>query len=88
LTLSKPTGSYKMTTFDDLPLLVRERQLLQHVPWHRSTLWAKVRGGAFPQPVRLGPGSVAWRREDLVEWYGTLEPVEAGTGAAAPEGAA
>ena len=59
--------------FNHLPLLIRERQLLEAVvPWHRSTLWAKVQKGDFPQPVRLGPGAVAWRREDVTEWYLSL----------------
>lgn len=59
--------------FQRLPLLIRERQLLEEiVPWHRSTLWAKVKNGEFPKPIRLGPGSVAWRREDCAEWYRSL----------------
>lgn len=56
--------------FDDLPddALLREKQILQPkgpVPVSRSTWWAGVRAGRFPQPVRLGPRTTAWRVGDI-----------------------
>lgn len=40
------------------------------LPIGRSTWWAGVRSGRFPQPVKLGPRTTAWRASeirDLVE---------------------
>ena len=38
------------------------------VPIAKSTLWAKVKQGTFPPPVRLGPRITAWRAEDIHAW--------------------
>ncbi|WP_245265566.1 helix-turn-helix transcriptional regulator [Mesorhizobium sp. LSJC265A00] len=35
------------------------------MPVSRSTWWAGVREGRFPQPVKLGPRITAWKREDI-----------------------
>ena len=56
--------------FDDLPddALLREKQILHPkgpVPVSHSTWWAGVRAGRFPQPVRLGPRTTAWRVGDI-----------------------
>jgi predicted DNA-binding transcriptional regulator AlpA len=56
--------------FDDLPneALLREKQILAPngpVPISRSTWWAGVRSGRFPQPIRLGPRTTAWRVGDI-----------------------
>jgi len=31
----------------------------------KSTIWARVKTGEFPKPVKLGPRTTAWRCEDL-----------------------
>ena len=35
------------------------------IPVSRSTRWAGVKSGRFPQPVKLGPRTTAWRIEDI-----------------------
>jgi prophage regulatory protein len=35
------------------------------VPVSASTLWAWVKDGRFPAPVKLGPRTTAWRVEDV-----------------------
>jgi predicted DNA-binding transcriptional regulator AlpA len=35
------------------------------IPVGRSTWWAGVKSGRFPQPVKLGPRITAWRVEDI-----------------------
>lgn len=35
------------------------------IPVSKSTWWAGVRSGRFPQPVKLGPRTTAWRAEDI-----------------------
>ncbi|MEN8260000.1 MAG: AlpA family phage regulatory protein [Pseudomonadota bacterium] len=34
-------------------------------PVSKSTWWAGVKSGRFPQPVKLGPRITAWRVEDI-----------------------
>lgn len=44
-------------------------------PFSKSTLWAKVKKGTFPAPIKLGPRITVWRVEDirkLIEKAGEL----------------
>lgn len=47
---------------------VRQRLLLQCMPFSKSTLWRWVKAGLFPAPVRLSVGITAWRAEDIHRW--------------------
>lgn len=38
----------------------------------RANIYAKIKTGAFPTPVRLGPNSVAWRAADIERWISEL----------------
>lgn len=57
-----------------LPALIRLAQILGDkkrgiepiVPVSRSGWYVGMKDGRFPQPVRLGPNSVAWRKEDIL----------------------
>ncbi|MER8569069.1 AlpA family phage regulatory protein [Mesorhizobium sp. M0924] len=35
------------------------------IPVSRSTWWAGVRAGKFPQSMKLGPRTTVWRVEDI-----------------------
>ncbi len=35
------------------------------IPISKSHWWAKVKDGKFPQPVKLGPRTTAWRISDI-----------------------
>jgi prophage regulatory protein len=35
------------------------------IPVGKSTWWAGVKAGRYPQPVKLGPRITAWRVEDI-----------------------
>jgi prophage regulatory protein len=35
------------------------------IPVSRSTWWAGVKAGRFPQPIKLGPRITAWRVDDI-----------------------
>jgi prophage regulatory protein len=37
------------------------------IPVSKSTWWAGVKIGRFPQPVKLGPRITAWRAADIRE---------------------
>lgn len=48
--------------------LLRLPQVLAQVPVGRSTLWAWVRDGRFPKPIKLGPMTTAWRASEVAAW--------------------
>ena len=35
------------------------------IPVGKSTWWAGVRNGRYPQPIKLGPRTTAWTVEDI-----------------------
>ena len=35
------------------------------IPVARSTWWAGVKSGRFPESIKLGPRTTAWRAEDI-----------------------
>jgi prophage regulatory protein len=35
------------------------------IPVSKSTWWAGVKSGRYPQPVKLGPRTTAWHVEDI-----------------------
>ena len=57
----------KVNDRSDLSLL-RRRQVEQLVQLSRSTIYAAVKAGTFPAPVRIGARAVAWRRTALEVW--------------------
>ena len=45
--------------------LLRVKQVLEKIPVSRTTWWQGVKDGKFPQPVKLGPRTTAWRTSDI-----------------------
>lgn len=43
----------------------RKKEIASIIPVSKSTWWAGVRSGRFPQPVKLGPRITVWREEDI-----------------------
>lgn len=39
--------------------------ILANIPVCKSTWWAGVKSGRYPQPVKLGPRTTAWHVEDI-----------------------
>jgi prophage regulatory protein len=48
--------------------LARRRQVEKLVQLSRSTIYANVKAGTFPAPVRIGARAVAWRLADVEDW--------------------
>lgn len=44
---------------------LRLRQVLEIVPISKSAWWEGCKTGRFPNPVKLGPRTTAWRAEDI-----------------------
>lgn len=54
---------------------LRLPQVLRFVPVSRSTWWAGVRSGRYPQPTRaLGERITAWRAEDIRAFIDAIAP--------------
>jgi len=51
-----------------LPTVMRETAL------GRSTIYAAIKAGEFPAPLRIGKRAVAWRSENLDAWRNTRRP--------------
>ena len=60
---------------DNLPEtgFVRLPTVLSVIPVGKSTWWAGIQSGRFPEPVKLGPRITAWRVEDLRELIATFD---------------
>lgn len=41
--------------------LAKERPVYQFAAISRSTMWAQIKAGKFPKPVKTGARSIAWR---------------------------
>ncbi|WP_458399402.1 helix-turn-helix transcriptional regulator [Mailhella sp.] len=46
---------------------LRLSQILSIIPISKSAWWEGCRSGLYPKPVKLGPGTTAWRVEDIRE---------------------
>jgi len=44
------------------------------IPVSRSTWWAGVKSGRYPQPIKLGRRITAWRAEDIRKLIETGAP--------------
>jgi prophage regulatory protein len=57
----------KIPEMKDLPDagLLRIKQLLRFVPVSRSSWWAGVKAGRYPQPLKLSDRVTVWRISDI-----------------------
>ena len=46
---------------------VRIQQILKVIPIGKSSWWAGVKSGKYPQPVKLGPKTTAWSVSSIRE---------------------
>ena len=44
---------------------IRLTTILKIIPVSKSTWWAKVKSGEYPQPIKLGKNITAWKSEDI-----------------------
>ncbi len=69
--------------------MLRAPEVMAQMGWSRTTLWRRVRDGAFPAPVELGPNSIGWRQSWVSAARDALPRRTYGAGAAnMAEGAA
>ena len=59
------------------PCIVRRHQVLKMTGLSKSTLYRRIKTGAFPEPFRLGgpdSAAVGWKETDVMKWLDELEP--------------
>ncbi len=49
-------------------VFLRRPQVEQKTGLSRSSIYALVKAGTFPAPIRLGSKSVAWVEQDVERW--------------------
>ncbi|MCH9853616.1 MAG: AlpA family phage regulatory protein [Alphaproteobacteria bacterium] len=54
---------------------MRLPQILKLIPVSKSTWWAKVKSGEYPQPVKLSMRVTAWKTADI---YALIESIDTG----------
>lgn len=52
---------------------IRQRELLDLLPFSSATLWRKVRAGTFVRPIKLSTRITAWNRAAVYEWLDQRE---------------
>ena len=52
--------------------IVRLPEVMRMTGLGKSTIHRWYREGRFPQPLKLGPKSIGWRREEVLEWLASL----------------
>ena len=52
-------------TQDEIQGFLRLPDVLRIIPVSRSAWWAGIKSGRFPQAVKLGPRTTAWRVSDI-----------------------
>ncbi|MGO7955418.1 helix-turn-helix transcriptional regulator [Rhizobium leguminosarum] len=57
--------------------MIRLPQVLSFIPVSRSTVYAKVRSGEWPAPVRISKRVVAWKLRDILDLLDRLGQGEA-----------
>ena len=53
-------------------LLIGIGDLCKQIGVSRTTIYRWINEGTFPSPVRMGPGAVRWRSEDVERWRTSL----------------
>lgn len=52
--------------------LLRLPVVMELVGIKRTVIYERIKAGAFPATVQIGPRAVAWDEEDLAQWQRNL----------------
>jgi prophage regulatory protein len=69
-----PTKKPRAVLIDADLGLMREAELLRLVAVGKTSLDRWIDEGKFPEPIKIGPRSVAWRVGDVRRWLEALGP--------------
>ena len=48
--------------------VLRLKELVKLFGLSKSTIYARIKEGDFPKPIRLGPRSIGWFQHDIESW--------------------
>ncbi|WP_245785322.1 helix-turn-helix transcriptional regulator [Paracidovorax wautersii] len=60
-----PMSLNKQSTKPTRDILLRLQEVLQRLPVSRASLYAGMRTGLYPQPIRVGKRTVAWKESEI-----------------------
>jgi len=52
--------------------LLKRREVEELTHLSRSAIYARIKAGTFPPPLRLGANSIAWSAADIDRWISEL----------------
>ena len=53
-------------------VLLRLPQVLEMIPVSKSSWWAGVASGKYPQSIKLGPRTTVWREHEILSFIESL----------------
>ena len=62
--------------------LLRRDEVLLIVPFSRATLYAEIKGGRFPAPIKISRKAVAWHEDEILDYLKSRPRANAGNGQA------
>ena len=71
-----------MKDIDDIPRILRWKQITQIIPWSKSYTYALIKQGLFPKPQKLMAGgqAVGWLATDINAYMRSLAENMGSTG--------
>jgi len=63
-----PSRLWRRAEYDSRSTTVAAKHLPLVVGINYLTAWRLMQKGAFPRPIQLSPGRIAWIRTDLDRW--------------------
>ncbi|HAZ8611433.1 TPA: AlpA family phage regulatory protein [Escherichia coli] len=48
--------------------LIRFPKVIEMTGKSRTRIYADIRSEAFPKPIRIGPRSIAWVEQEILDW--------------------
>ena len=62
------TSTRPSTRHKNIKGFMRLKQILEIIPFGKTTIWHKVKTGEFPKPVKLSERVTAWRASDIEDY--------------------
>jgi prophage regulatory protein len=54
-------------------ILLRKPEVLKIVPFKYVTMYAMIKRGEFPAPIKIGQRAVAWKMSEIQAWIESRE---------------
>lgn len=71
-TREEQIGEPVIATEPHTSMLLNVKEVSKRTSLSRTTIWRWLKGGRFPEPLRLSENCVRWRSEDVDTWVRNL----------------